>query len=69
MSTAITLNVDGMKCGGCEQNLTTALTELAGVEQVKASHSDNTVAITYDETRLDQAAIAGAIQQAGFTLR
>ena len=46
-----TLKVNGMSCGGCENAIKRALQQIAGVQDVSASHADGTVAVTYDDDR------------------
>lgn len=59
--------VDGMTCAHCAQSVTTAVTELAGVEQVVVDLSTNTVAVTAD-VQPDTAVLAAAVSEAGYTL-
>ncbi len=68
MIESIELTVTGMKCGGCETNVSGALTALDGVSEVSASSKTNTVNITFDpeKTMLDD--IKKAIAAAGFTV-
>jgi len=63
---AITLNVDGMSCGGCEKSITEKLMAISGVSKVSASHSENTVAIEFDDTQTNTAALTEVIEDAGF---
>ena len=42
----IKLNVEGMTCGGCENRIKNALSEIEGVESVVASHETKEVTIT-----------------------
>jgi copper chaperone len=64
----VTLNVSGMKCGGCENNLTAKLTETDGIEKVEASHKEDIVNIEYDATKTSMDAIKQKISDAGFTV-
>ena len=63
---SITLNVDGMSCGGCEKSITEKLMSLNGVTRVNASHANNTIAIDYDETQVATDALSETIEDAGF---
>ncbi len=45
----ITLNVEGMTCCGCEKRLQNALSEIDGVADVQASHTDKKVTITLNK--------------------
>jgi len=64
----ITLNVTGMKCGGCETTVQDKVKNCAGVQSVVASHKEKTVAIEYDEALTDLAAIRKIILDEGFKL-
>ncbi|WP_049925814.1 heavy-metal-associated domain-containing protein [Halopiger goleimassiliensis] len=61
-----TVDVSGMSCEGCEQNVTDALEALDGVASVTASHEDDEVRVEHDETTVDETTIAGAIEDAGY---
>ncbi|MBT8421611.1 MAG: cation transporter [Gammaproteobacteria bacterium] len=63
---SITLNVEGMSCGGCEKSISNALLAKNGVSNVAASHSEGTVAIDYDGSQIQADALAAAIEAAGF---
>jgi copper chaperone len=62
----LTLTVTGMTCSGCENAVKRALSMLDGVSDVTASHKDNRVTLTYDASRVDRAAIARRIEDAGY---
>lgn len=64
----VTLTVTGMTCGGCESAVQRAVGRLAGVSTVTASHAANRVVVEYDPERTDAAAIARAIQDAGYVV-
>ncbi|MEW6038162.1 MAG: heavy-metal-associated domain-containing protein [Pseudomonadota bacterium] len=64
----IQLQVTGMKCGGCENTVTKAVTALAGVTSVTASHKENRVDVDYDPAQTDPEAIRLAIADQGFTV-
>ena len=53
MSELVSLNVNGMKCGGCESTLQEKLRAVDGVISAIASHQNNTVEIEYDGTVRD----------------
>ncbi len=69
MTTSITLSVTGMKCGGCETNVTSKLGELAGVIAVQASHQQNSVIVEYDPEKTDIDAIEYVITAAGYHVK
>ncbi len=66
MTETVKLNVTGMKCGGCENNVKEKLSALVGVSSVTADHKANTVEVTYDEAVVDLAAIKQGIVDAGY---
>lgn len=68
MSESIVIAVNGMKCGGCENTINTALQGLEGVISAKASHVKKTVAVEFDPELLDAEDIEDAIEDAGFSV-
>ncbi len=68
MTETVSLTVTGMKCGGCETNVTGKIKEIDGVISVSASHKDNLVEVEFDETRTDPDVIKQVITDADFTV-
>jgi copper chaperone len=66
MTESVSLTVTGMKCGGCENNLTTKLSSLSGIISVKASHQAKQVDIEFDPSQIDLDEIEDTISDAGF---
>ncbi|TAN48664.1 MAG: copper chaperone [Methylococcaceae bacterium] len=62
----ITINVAGMKCGGCENTVKTALLALDGVAAVEASHKDKTVSVAFDGGKVSEEQIRQVIGANGF---
>lgn len=62
------LVVTGMKCGGCENNVTTKLKTLDGIKSATASSKDKAVNVEFDNDKIDLKAIAKAITAAGYTV-
>jgi copper chaperone len=62
------LTVSGMKCGGCESNVTAKLKAIEGISSVKASSQDKEVSVEYDADKTDPSAIKDAITNAGYTV-
>jgi len=58
-------DVEGMSCGGCEQNVADALTELDGVEGVDADHEGNQVLVSLAED-VPEGNLTAAIEAAGY---
>ncbi len=69
MSETVTINVTGMKCGGCESNISNKLQAMAGVLTVEAKHKENTVTVQYDAAQTDVDAIEDEIIAAGFKVQ
>ncbi len=68
MTTKVKLKVTGMKCGGCENTIKDALTSKEGIVSVEASHSENWVAVEFDEATLAEDDVIELIENAGFTV-
>lgn len=68
MIKTVSLIVTGMKCGGCESNVTDKLQTIDGVLFVKASSKDNEVNVEFDAGKTSLDIIKDAIVEAGFTL-
>ena len=66
MSEHLTLNVNGMTCGGCENAVKRAVSMLNGVSAVTASASDHRVIVDFDSAKTTRAAIEKAIENAGY---
>ncbi|MEY7849513.1 heavy-metal-associated domain-containing protein [Natrarchaeobius sp. A-rgal3] len=63
-----TVEVDGMACTGCESTVTDALEALSGVSSATANHESDEVRVAHDETLVDESTIAGAIEDAGYSV-
>jgi copper chaperone len=68
MTESALLKVTGMKCGGCEGNVTTKLKSLDGVKSVMASSKNQEVKVEFDEKQTNLKAIAQAITDVGYTV-
>lgn len=68
MSESVSLTVTGMKCGGCESNVSNKLKTLDGVQSVTASSKDKAVNVEFDANKTSLKAIAQAIAEAGYTV-
>ncbi len=62
----ILISVTGMKCGGCEANVTSKLSALSGVSSVVANHKTSTVAVEFDDAQIDLDTVSKVITDAGF---
>ncbi|WP_207589507.1 cation transporter [Halomontanus rarus] len=61
-----TLEVDGMACDGCEENVRTALEALEGVSSATANHTAGKVRVTHDGTVVDRQTLSGTVEDAGY---
>lgn len=64
-SDEITLEVDGMSCGHCQQAVEDALGELDGVTSVEVSLDDGRADVTVDEGT-DPSTLTAAVEDAGY---
>lgn len=60
-----TIPVSGMSCGGCEQNVQSALQNVEGVSRVEADHETDTVELVVDDDVADDE-VHAAIEDAGY---
>lgn len=68
MSESISLNVTGMKCGGCENNVKGKLESLEGIIAVAASSKENSISIEYNSSQASLDDIKNTIAAAGFVV-
>lgn len=68
MTESISLTVIGMKCGGCEANVTGKLKAIDGVLSVSASSKDKEVNVEFDGEKTSLDVITDTIIDAGFTV-
>ena len=65
--TTETYAVTGMTCGHCELSVQEEVAALDGVTDVRADHTTGRVTVTSAEP-LDPAAVAAAVEEAGYSL-
>ena len=65
----VTLAIEGMTCSGCENTVSEAVTKIAGVATIKASHLDSTAVVSFDSTLTTVSAIGAAITDAGYDFK
>ena len=63
---SITLHVTGMTCGGCVKSVTRVLSELDGVAQADVSLEKAQAVVSFDENKVQPAALVEAVEDAGF---
>lgn len=62
----IILSVTGMTCGGCVNSVQKVLAALPGVQSVEVTLTPGQARVIYDAARVDRAALAQAVVDAGF---
>ncbi len=62
----ITLNIDGMTCGGCVKSVTHLLEGVEGVEKAEVSLENKNAVITFDESKTDADALIDAVEDGGY---
>jgi copper chaperone len=58
--------VPKIKCEGCVQTITAALSGLAGVQATEVTIPSREVRVEFDATRLDESRVRQALVEAGF---
>lgn len=62
----IELPVKGMTCSGCESHVTHAVSELAGVKEVKTSYEKGNAIVKYDPDKVEKDKIIETINKTGY---
>lgn len=62
----VTLKINGMTCGGCVKSVTRVLSELDGVAQADVSLENAQAVVSFDENKVQPAALVEAVEDAGF---
>jgi copper chaperone len=63
-----TFNVPEMSCGHCKAAIEGELSKLSGVERSNADLEKGTVEVSYDEDRVSEEQLKGAIEYAGYAV-
>ena len=61
-----TMNVTGMRCGGCINKIELALNQITGVDNVQSSLASGEVTVVYDEAQTSPSALEQGVIRAGF---
>ena len=64
--TKATLNITGMKCGGCEKAVQEAVDAVPGVISSKASAKEGVLEVEFDETKTGLDAIKQVVKAKGY---
>ena len=62
----VTLNIDGMTCGGCVKSVTKVLNDLDGVRSATVSLENKNAQVEFDESKIQIAQLVEAVEDAGF---
>ena len=62
----ITLNIDGMTCGGCVKSVTKVLNGLDGVRSATVSLENKNAQVEFDDGKIQIAQLVEAVEDAGF---
>lgn len=62
----VTLNIEGMTCGGCVRSVTRVLSEITGVEKAEVSLEQAHAVVTFDESKTSVSALKEAVEDAGY---
>ena len=65
----VTLNIDGMTCGGCVKSVTKVLNGLDGVRSATVSLENKNAQVEFDEDKIQIAQLVEAVEDAGFDAR
>ena len=66
--TEATFKVPDMSCGHCKAAVEGELNGLSGVESSNADVEKGTVAVRYNESKVSNEQLKGAIEEAGYTV-
>lgn len=67
--TTITLNIQGMTCGGCVNGIKRALANFPGVQQTNVSLEKGQATIEYDSALVSPEQLKMAIGDAGYDVK
>ena len=65
----VTLNIDGMTCGGCVKSVTKVLNDLDGVRSATVSLENKNAQVEFDEGKIQIAQLVEAVEDTGFDAR
>ena len=65
----ITLNIDGMTCGGCVKSVTKVMNDLDGVRSATVSLENKNAQVEFDEGKIQIAQLVEAVEDAGYDAR
>lgn len=64
--TTVTLNIDGMTCGGCVKSVTRILSELDGVSRAEVNLENKSAVVNFDESKVKINQLVDAVEDGGY---
>lgn len=64
--TTVTLNIDGMTCGGCVKSVTRILSELDGVSHAEVNLERKSAVVNFDESKVKINQLVDAVEDGGY---
>ncbi|WP_277073572.1 heavy-metal-associated domain-containing protein [Simonsiella muelleri] len=64
--TTVTLNIDGMTCGGCVKSVTRILSELDGVSHAEVNLENKSAVVNFDESKVKINQLVDAVEDGGY---
>jgi len=61
--------VEGMTCTGCENTVNNSVSEIPGVVEVKASHTDGEVVVSFDQSLTSTDEISKVISEKNYQVK
>lgn len=65
----VTLEIDGMTCGGCVKSVTNVLTALDGVAKAEVSLEKKCAVVDYNPAKVSVQQFRHSVEEAGFEIR
>ena len=62
----LTLNIDGMSCGGCVKSVTRILADTDGVAKAEVSLENKNAVIEFDPAKTNASALIDALEDGGY---
>ena len=65
----VKLNIKGMTCTGCEENINHTLNQLDGIIEINTSFQKGTSEIKFDKSKTNTSQIENAIKSKGYQIK
>tara|TARA_R110002049_G_scaffold63572_1_gene168880 strand:- start:2067 stop:2678 length:612 start_codon:yes stop_codon:yes gene_type:complete len=66
---SVKLDIEGMVCAGCEENINHSVNKLNGIFEIKTSHIKGTSEIKFDTTKTSASEIEEVIKSKGYIIK